>query len=135
MRCDEKGHMGRCHDRGGMLRGFVQPRLLLRVARHPTHGYELMEFLAAGEDVASSDPGNLYRILRTLEEEGLVRSIWDTSGAGPARRVYELTEDGLEYLDAWVINMRETRRKLDAFISEYENYRKTERKTKNESEK
>jgi len=31
------------------MRGFVQPRLLLQLARKPAHGYELMEALAAAD--------------------------------------------------------------------------------------
>jgi len=114
-----KGSAGGCHCRGGLLRGFIQPRLLLQLAKQPAHGYELMETLNQAGDLASSDPGNLYRELRGLEEEGLVRSNWDTSGAGPARRVYKLTEEGIEYLDAWVVNLRDTRRKLDDFLADY----------------
>ena len=119
----------RCRS-SSLLRGFIQPRLLLQLAKQPAHGYELMETLGQTGDLASSDPGNLYRALRGLEEEGLVRSNWDTSGVGPARRVYELTEEGIEYLDAWVVNLRETRRKLDDFLADYENQFSTERNSK-----
>jgi len=66
------------------------------------------------------DPGLLYRTLRQLEEDGLVRSSWDTEGAGPARRVYEITDEGIEYLHAWAINIRRTRARLDRFLAEYE---------------
>jgi len=81
--------------------------------------------------LASSDPGDLYRILRNLEDEGLVISKWDTTGTGPARRVYELTEDGHTNLAAWVANLNETRKKLDAFLLDYKKYFNTERKEKN----
>ena len=41
------------------------------------HGYELLERLPelTGEE-ARADVGNLYRILRALEEEEIVRSEW-----------------------------------------------------------
>ncbi len=45
------------------------------------------------------DLGNLYRLLRSLEEEGVVASVWDESLAGPAKRVYRLTPSGEELLD------------------------------------
>jgi PadR family transcriptional regulator, regulatory protein PadR len=124
-----KSHEG-CRCRGGLLRGFIQPQLLLQLAKQPAHGYELMETLSQSGDLASADPGNLYRLLRSLEDEGLVHSNWDTSGVGPARRVYELTEEGHEYLDTWVVNLRETRRKLDDFLADYENQFSTERNSK-----
>ena len=37
------------------------------------------------------DVGNLYRVLRALEEQGLVTSEWDETLPGPAKRTYELT--------------------------------------------
>jgi poly-beta-hydroxybutyrate-responsive repressor len=113
---------GGCHCRRGLLRGFVQPQLLLKLAKQPAHGYELMEMLGQMGELASTDPGNLYRILRGLEDDGVVRSNWDTSGAGPARRVYELTENGLDYLKNWVVNLRDTRNRVDDFIKDYEIY-------------
>nr|MBC7243798.1 helix-turn-helix transcriptional regulator [Chloroflexota bacterium] len=111
---------GRCCPPRGRVRGFVQPWLLLLLAQAPAHGYDLMERLAQDEDSPGADPGLLYRTLRQFEEEGLVRSSWDTEGGGPARRVYEITEEGLDYLHAWAANVRRTRRRLDRFLSEYE---------------
>ena len=102
--------------------GFVQPWLLLLLARKPAHGYELMEQLSRDEDTPAADPGLLYRTLRQFEEEGLVRSTWDTSSAGAARRVYELTDQGREYLHAWAVTIRRTRERLDRFLAEYESH-------------
>ena len=109
-----------CHCRGGRIRGFVQPRLLLQLTQKPAHGYELMEALGAAADDPAPDPGTLYRTLRGLEEDGLVRSTWETGDSGPARRVYELTEQGIEYLHAWAASIRATRARLDRFLAEYE---------------
>ena len=115
------GHTGgHCCPPGGRVRGFAQPWLLLLLTRKPTHGYELMEQLSRDEDTPDVDPGLLYRTLRQLEEDGLVRSSWNTEGAGPARRVYEITDEGIEYLHAWAINIRRTRARLDRFLAEYE---------------
>lgn len=110
----------RCCPPKGRVRGFVQPWVLLLLAQAPAHGYDLMERLSQGEESAGADPGLLYRTLRQFEEEGLVRSSWDTEGGGPARRVYEITAEGLDYLHAWAVNIRRTRRRLDRFLSEYE---------------
>lgn len=112
---------GRC-PRMERMWGFVQPWLLLLLARKPAHGYELMEQLGRDEDIPAADPGLLYRTLRQFEEEGLVRSTWDTEGGGAARRVYELTDQGREYLHAWAVNIRRTRERLDRFLSEYESH-------------
>ena len=108
-----------CRCMGGRLRGMIQPRLLLSLAQKKSHGYELMEILS--QEGEPPDPGSLYRTLRSLEEDGLVCSSWDTSNAGPARRVYELTDLGLDYLHTWVVDIRKTRQRLDDFLAEYQN--------------
>ena len=116
----EGGHSeAGCRCQAGRMRGLVQPRLLLQLARKPAHGYELMEALDEGAEGQAPDPGTLYRTLRGLEEDGLVRSTWDTEGAGPARRVYELTEQGIEFLHAWAVSIRGTRAQLDRFLTGY----------------
>jgi len=92
---------------------------LLLLADRPAHGYELMERLGQGND-PGADPGLLYRTLRQFEAEGLVRSSWDTEGHGAARRVYEITVEGIEYLHAWAVNIRRTRDRLERFLAEYE---------------
>jgi DNA-binding PadR family transcriptional regulator len=71
---------------------------------------------------AAIDPALLYRTLRRFQADGLVSSTWDTEGSGAARRVYELTAEGLEYLHAWAIQIRRTRQRLDRFLQEYEVY-------------
>lgn len=112
------GHAG-CQCKVERVPNFTQPRLLLELAKKPAHGYELIERLGQ-EDSSSPDPGNFYRLLRSLEEDGLVCSTWDTETSGPARRVYELTDQGMEYLHAWAVTINQTRGSLDRFISEYE---------------
>ena len=67
---------------------FVEPALLLLLRERAMQGYELIERLPelAGDDVRV-DVGNLYRILRALEEEGLVTSEWSADLPGRKRRV------------------------------------------------
>jgi poly-beta-hydroxybutyrate-responsive repressor len=102
------------------MRGFVQPRLLLQLVKKPTHGYELLDALGQEGDDAALDAGTLYRILRMLEEDGVVSSAWETGGSGPARRVYTLTDQGMEHLHAWAITVRRNRARLEHFLVEYE---------------
>jgi poly-beta-hydroxybutyrate-responsive repressor len=104
------------------VRNFIQPWLLLLLTHKPAHGYELMEHLGQNDDAPGADPGLLYRTLRQFEEDGLVRSSWDTAGAGAARRIYEITDEGVEYLHAWAVNVRRTRGRLDRFLTEYESH-------------
>lgn len=81
----------------GGARSMLQPLLLLLIYERPGHGYDLIERLA-GMGMADVEPGHAYRVLRNLERERLVTSRWVPSGAGPARRHYELTPEGLDDL-------------------------------------
>ena len=83
----------------GLPRNYLRPCLLLLLAEGTAHGYELLEQITElGMDRV--DPGGLYRCLRAMDEEGLVRSAWEPSAAGPARRTYTLTDDGFDWLHA-----------------------------------
>ncbi|MGD9497174.1 MAG: PadR family transcriptional regulator [Armatimonadota bacterium] len=86
------------------LSRLVEPAVLYLLGKGvATHGYELLsEVNAMGLTETPVDPGAIYRVLRQLEAEGAVVSSWDTSGAGPARRNYQLTELGRARLASWV---------------------------------
>ncbi len=111
-----------CRCRGGGIRGFIQARLLFELAQKPAYGYELMEALGDDAQELAPDPGGLYRTLRCMEEEGLVRSSWDLPSSGPARRTYELTEAGQEMLEEWAVVLRRTRQRLDSFLDTYQGF-------------
>lgn len=103
---------------GGMPRNYLRPCLLLLLAEAPAHGYDLLQQI--GEfGLDDADPGGLYRTLRAMEQEGLVRSWWEPSEAGPARRSYALTDEGREWLHAWAGSLREVRRFLGRFLERY----------------
>jgi PadR family transcriptional regulator PadR len=102
----------------GLPKDFLKPCLLLLLRERPAHGYELTARVADfGFD--HSDPGALYRTLRRLETEQLVRSAWAPSGSGPRRRVYGLTRAGLEELDRRARDLAEGERRIDTFLSRY----------------
>jgi len=99
---------------------FSEPALLLMLRERPTHGYELLEALPAVTGEARVDMGNLYRVLRALEEDGLVRSEWQADAPGPAKRTYELTIEGRRLLDEWASALRRSRERIDSFLERYE---------------
>ena len=99
---------------------FVEPALLLLLSERPMHGYELLELLPGiAQEERRVDLGNLYRLLRSLEEEGVVASEWDESLPGPAKRVYRLTDSGRELLARWADALGEARDVITAFIDRY----------------
>lgn len=87
----------------------------------PAHGYDLLERLRP-LGFNRDDPGRLYRALRALEGEGLVRSAWEPSGTGPDRRIYELTRAGVEELHVASKGLVEARELLGFFLSRYEEF-------------
>jgi PadR family transcriptional regulator PadR len=103
---------------GGLPRSFLRSCLLLLIAERPSYGYDLQQGLKE-LGMASADPGGLYRTLRALERDGLVDSMWDVSDVGPPRRVYKLTDDGMDWLHAWAGAHRETRRILGSYVERY----------------
>lgn len=82
----------------GLPRTYLRPLLLLLLAEGTSHGYELLEQVI-GFGLQKIDPGGLYRCLRSMDEDGLVRSQWEPSTSGPARRTYTVTDEGLAFLD------------------------------------
>ena len=108
------------HGRGGRIERFQVAALLLLLRERKTHGYDLLERLPELVGDERVDVGNLYRVLRRLEEQGLVSSEWDESVPGPAKRTYELTEAGREALDRWAASLTETRSRIDSFLHRFE---------------
>lgn len=102
---------------------FAEPALLLLLREHPAHGYDLLERLPELTGEARVEMGNLYRLLRGLEEEGLVTSEWDDSSPGPAKRRYAITPAGEQVLDRWAEALRLSQQRTAHFLARYEERR------------
>ncbi len=106
--------------RGGRLERFLEPCLLLLLCQDTSHGYELIQRLCDfGFAAGSQDPGHIYRHLRRLEREGMVTSRWETGTSGPAKRLYEVTEEGRELLAVWTESIKENIDILQFFLQRY----------------
>lgn len=103
----------------GLPRNYLRPCLLLLLAEGTGHGYELLDQVGAlGLDRV--DPGGLYRCLRSMEQEGLVRSEWEPSASGPARRTYELTDEGADWLHVMAGSLNDVARSLYTYRRRYQ---------------
>ena len=116
-------HGGHRRGRGGRIERFQVAAILLLLSERPGHGYDLLERLPAVIEEERVDVGNLYRVLRALEEQGIVASEWDETLPGPAKRTYELTEAGAAALERWATALTETRTRIDRFLERYEGRR------------
>jgi len=102
---------------------FTEPAILLLLRERRAHGYDLLERLPELTGEQRVEMGNLYRLLRGLEEEGLVASEWDDDSPGPAKRRYAITEHGLQLLDRWVEALRSSQQRTERFLERYEERR------------
>ena len=102
---------------------FTEPALLLLLRERPAHGYDLLERLPELTGEQRVEMGNLYRLLRALEEEELVTSEWDDDSPGPAKRRYAITEHGSHLLDQWADALRLHQERTDRFLERYEERR------------
>lgn len=74
-------------------RGALSHGVLAALAQRARHGYELVGVLRdAGFERLQG--GTLYPLLRRMEGQGLVSHAWETPAAGPARKVFALSERG-----------------------------------------
>jgi PadR family transcriptional regulator PadR len=106
----------------GKSERYIQPSILMALKSKPSYGYELIqEICRFGFVEGQAPPGMIYRHLRDLEKNGLVASEWETDGTGPAKRVYQLTAEGTEVLDYWILYMKKQAERLLKFIKGYEN--------------
>lgn len=117
--CARHGRRHPCTCAMGNVYRFIEPVLLLMLKEKVrSYGYDLSEDLAkyALTD-AQIERAALYRTLRTLEENGYVKSSWDVVGTGPARRVYSLTRDGHQHLREWAQIMERLGNAMKRFAS------------------
>lgn len=112
----------RQHGGGRQRRGrnIIRPSLLLLMHEARSHGYELLERLKEF-GVSDTDPSIIYRMLRDMEAEGLITSVWDEKETlGPPRRVYSLTGLGAESLKSYLEDLKRTRERITNLIDYYE---------------
>ena len=108
---------------GRRITKFLEPCLLLLLHGGESYGYELIDSLERfGFSENPADSSTIYRILRSLENNGFVTSRWSEGPSGPARRVYMLSTAGDGYLQVWVRDLEETDRILHRFFREYQNH-------------
>ena len=78
---------------------WVQLLILRILYETQLHGYALIEKINSYQSGRRPiQPGSLYTILRRMEKDGLLESTWDDKHSRLNRRVYKLTESGVQRL-------------------------------------
>ncbi len=85
----------------------------------PLYGYQIAKVI---EESSEGRPviklGTLYPVLRSLEENGLLKSEVEPSIAGPPRRYYQITEQGRKTLEHWTEIWSKTKKFVDKHLKE-----------------
>ncbi len=102
----------------GHLYRFVEPVLLLLLKeKGRSYGYDLLGSLPEHAFTDGEiEKAVLYRTLRRLEENGYIKSDWDTKEPGPARRIYTLTRDGEDHLQEWAQVLAKVASSMTRFV-------------------
>lgn len=111
--------VAKCACKGSFLDKLLQPALLTMLSKGASYGFQLLSDLEKNGMVSgdSLDPAGLYRTLKRMESVGLVSSFWDTESCAKPRRIYSVTEQGLDCLKNWYKTLLEYRSSLDTILS------------------
>jgi PadR family transcriptional regulator, regulatory protein PadR len=66
------------------------------------------------------EPGAIYTMLRRMEKRGMVTSEWEKMEAGADRRVYTITEAGVNVLKEGLEMVKKRRRLMGSLIQFYD---------------
>lgn len=78
-----------------LLKGNTPTMILAVLGDGPLHGYAIARRIEERSNNALKfKEGTLYPALHALERQSFVKSNWETTGTGPARKVYTLTAAG-----------------------------------------
>lgn len=96
------------------LRRGVLILATLSQLKQEKYGYDLISHLA--EQGMEIDQGTLYPLLRRLEAQGLLESVWNTDGSRP-RKYYALNAAGEAMLGELIQEWRSLTEVMDRLIS------------------
>lgn len=82
-----------------LRKGVIEYCILGALSREAMYGWQLAEALSGPGVIAGI--GTLYPVLTRLREAGLITAFESTSGVGPIRKYYQLTEAGMGRLRAF----------------------------------
>ena len=107
-------------DPSGSIGRNIEPFLLLELLRAPSYGYDLiLQIAAVGYRRAAAEPGVVHKVLRSLQESGAIHSEWSTQGSGPARRYYQITDEGRALLRRRAHQLKRTQGRVEHLLHEY----------------
>ncbi len=97
---------------------LLQPAVMTILFKGPLHGYALVDRLKDSPLMKGTKPDGtgVYRLLATLETQGLVTHCLTDSDLGPSKRVFELTDSGRACLSKWICTLETYREEIGQLI-------------------
>lgn len=89
--------------------------VLAVVASEPAHGYAIAATIR--DEVVDLAGASLYPVLKKLEADECLKADWDSTGSGPARKVYSITPIGTERLEADIAEWKSIRTGVDGLFA------------------
>lgn len=96
-----------------LRKGMLELCILNTIKGTSLYGYDIVRILRDIKGLVISE-GTIYPILSRLKREGFVQTTIRESSAGPARKYYELTDQGMEILDRMNQNWKDIKSGTDA---------------------
>lgn len=97
--------------------------LLLFLSKGPLYGALLLSKLQTELPHCFSDSADVYRTLQELEQEGFVKTSWETEAGGQPRKWYTITTSGRKALKE---QRDDIRMRMENFEYFQKNYRDTD---------
>lgn len=91
-----------------LKKGITETALLYLINEVPTYGYNLIKLLEKRTiGYLKLKGGTIYPALQRLELMGLVKSQWRRSAGFPARKYYQITDKGQQFLSSWLTEWKD----------------------------
>lgn len=93
--------------------------LLLQLADAPAYGGMLMKKLENELPYCFSDSAMIYRSLKDMEDNELIKASWETKENGKPIKWYNITPKGLEMLNELAEDIKKRQANFEYFLSKY----------------
>ena len=80
-----------------MRKGMLEYCTLMILAKKEAYASQIIHLLKEAELIVVE--GTLYPLLNRLKKENMLQYRWEESTQGPPRKYYEITSEGLEFLE------------------------------------
>lgn len=110
----------KCSCRGYNLDKLLQPNILILLAKQDLHGYLIIQELEKKNLFHDEKVDNtgVYRALKTLEDRAMLRCEWKLDETGPAKKIYKITDKGLECLKTWIQTLENYKKFVEQIIED-----------------